>query len=1135
LRIDKLSQISNQGEEMGAMQTKLNPSDKLRSGRIAAAITGVLAAMALMLALPSANANAADLVDNPGTYNMTWLAPTGDDGMRFSPSRLTQSDFPLTEVTYQVNVAANGNITPVSAPTFPSRDVDDYCYGTNIIVCLSNPGVRATPQVLGDWTGHINPVTGAMTYNMPMRIRTQHTSGSNANNCYIGWSGNPIAIAGSTTGAGGEAYNRSTASGRLVAAGHTSPTITTETGGGPASSCNSMNSRLGLPSSDSFLRFHFTLTNASTGEPVRPWPVRPSFVANPDPVGEGDTVTLDASASVIENGVELCENQDVSEPDCGYRWDFDGDDVIDAVTNGPTVQTSYPDAGNYSPKLTIFDTVGKSDTYTGSVWVQVHPVAQIDTTPDPVTKETSNVFTFSIPDNPYDATTQCSIDWGPFTGCESGDTFAFVQADDATGSHNFRVRGITPGGVAGPADSHDFTIDRVKPRVTIAEGSKPADPTNVTSANFTFTADKPGSTLECQLDGGPWEPCGTNSSGSKAYSGLTEEPNPHQFRVRATDPLGNIGGDGNPGGGGYDWRVDLTAPVPSFTEKPAQPSNVVSPLFTWTSDEPVQLAQCRLKVNGAVSPWNACQTLVSQQFTDLEDADYEFAIRVLDIAGNWSEILSHAWLLETVAPNLEITSGPPELSTRSLAQFFYDHEDGVDLECQLDDREVQNPCPSGTKYAYLDDGAHFFTVTATDAALNFTTRTHSWSVKTSQPAVQIEPGSVPASSSTVDTAEFELVTVNGDAECRLDGGAWEACESNEGQSYSGLADGNHTFEVRAVDEYGNVSAIDAYSWLVVTAAPEVTITSGPASNTKLTSASFGFEVESADPTIVTECSLDGETFACSDPASVVGLEDGDHTFTVTATDTAGIQGHDTYEWRVKAKIPGLGFDEVPNALSNTADATFAFSSDEDPDVAYECKLDAGAWEACESPVSKTGLGQGNHTFSIRATDPVGNAAIETYQWNVDTVAPTVTFGSKPAATTSDVAEIITFTASEGGATFECSLDDAAFTACASPTLLKGLAKGAHSFRVRATDETGNQGAVATANWTINGPAVAGSPSSTQSNAASVTAPATQPKSSGNAKEAAPKAKTTAKKAKKAKKKSKKNKRAKKAKKARSKR
>jgi len=1091
LRINELTKTGNQGEIMGdTMTSHVSSSGMSASRRFTIRMASLLVAFAAVFAIAASMATSeasADLVGNPGTYTLSWDTDSGtganDNGWAFSNTKMNADKFPFNAASssngatsFQVNIDDDGNITMASTPTFRAVAVHTSCL-TGAFLCVGAPsGVKVTPQVAaGGWTGTINPITGLITMNMRSKLLSQSNSGSAIDDCSIGTDTSPIAIAPTTNDALGEAYNRSNGRARISATGFTVPLATNMAGGTPSDNCSRTTStswgNVGVPSTATKFRARITISNAGTFPQM---PVKANFVANPNPVAIDANTTLDASGAHLPNGVQACPNEAVSDTNCGYRWDFDGDGNVDQVTNGPTVQHNYPAIGTSNPRLTIYDTLGAFDTKTVAVVSQTRPTVQIDSAQPGTTAATSKAFTFSMVSDPYGASFQCSTDNGTFTACASGDTFNFAQTDDASSTHSFRVRGINPGGVTGPAVEQTWTIDRVKPRVTIAPASKPANPTNVTSANFTFTADKAGSTLECQLDGGSWAACGTNSTGTKAYSGLGETPNPHQFRIRATDPLGNIGGDGNPGGGSYDWRVDLTAPIPTFISKPANPSNDVSPLITFSSNEPVQLAQCRLKVNGVTGPWAACDSLTSKQYTDLADNQYEIGVRTQDVAGNFSNILAHAWLLETVAPNLEITSGPALLNKRSLAQFFFNYEAGANLACQLDSRPVQDPCATGVKYAYIEEGSHLLTVTATDAATNFTTKTYSWSVKTIQPVVAIEGSSVPASSSTVNTADFVLVTANGDAECRLDGAAWAACDSDEGQSYTDLADGNHTFEVRAVDEYGNVSPIDAYSWLVATGAPQVSFTSTPDEHSRYSTAYFGFDVVSADSTVTTVCSLDGlDPFDCSDPATLVGIQDGDHSFTVTATDTAGIQGSATYDWNVKAKIPGLGFDVVPSAISASADASFQFSSDEDPDVGYECNLDGAGFVPCTSPVANNGLSQGSHAFVIRATDSVGNAAVEIYEWKVDTVAPTVSFNSRPLSSTSEVAALISFEGSEADVTFECSLDNAAFAACASPTLVKNLALGAHSFRVRATDEAGNQGAIATASWSITAPAPSG--------------------------------------------------------------
>ena len=114
---------------------------------------------------------------------------------------------------------------------------------------------------------------------------------------------------------------------------------------------------------------------------------------------------------------------------------------------------------------------------------------------------------------------------------------------------------------------------------------------------------------------------------------------------------------------------------------------------------------------------------------------------------------------------------------------------------------------------------------------------------------------------------------------------------------------------------------------------------------------------------------------------------------------------------------------------------------------------------------------GPTTITARALDAARNAATSSVTVTVDNTPPDTTLTSTPPGVGPDSATFA-FAATEPGATFECSLDGAAFSACTSPKTYTGLAPGPHSFSVRAADALGNVDATpATYSWNV-GPVAA---------------------------------------------------------------
>jgi hypothetical protein len=219
-------------------------------------------------------------------------------------------------------------------------------------------------------------------------------------------------------------------------------------------------------------------------------------------------------------------------------------------------------------------------------------------------------------------------------------------------------------------------------------------------------------------------------------------------------------------------------------------------------------------------------------------------------------------------------------------------------------------------------------------------------------------------------------------QCKLDDGVYSACTSTK--SYEGLLEGSHTFSVKVSDAIGNTDLTPAsYTWTIDLTPPRTTITSKPQNRTDSDSASFSFTSSKAGSTF--QCRIDGNEYTrCISPNTYTGLSKGSHTFTVKATDAAGIieLTPPQYTWTIVESFT-VAITEHPSDPSRPESNSFSFTSNRDG-AAFQCQLDSGEYAACTSPVTYTRLTEDSHTFSVKAIDATGNEESEPalYTWAV---------------------------------------------------------------------------------------------------------------------------------------------------------
>ena len=249
-----------------------------------------------------------------------------------------------------------------------------------------------------------------------------------------------------------------------------------------------------------------------------------------------------------------------------------------------------------------------------------------------------------------------------------------------------------------------------------------------------------------------------------------------------------------------------------------------------------------------------------------------------------------------------------------------------------------------------------------------------------------------------------------------------------------------------------------------TAAPDTSITSGPAGPTNDNTPTFAFTSSEAGATF--ECRTDGGSWsACTSPATLAALADGAHSFDVRAKDAAGNTdatpaGRSFTVNTQDTTAPDTAITGGPTGTTGDNTPTFTFTATE-TGATFECRIDAGSWNACSSPLTTAALAGGPHTFAVRAKDALGNVdaspASRSFTVSIaDTTAPDTAITSGPSGPTNDNTPTFGFNApGESGATFECRIDTGSWNACSSPLTTAALADGAHTFAVRAKDAAGN--------------------------------------------------------------------------------
>ena len=612
---------------------------------------------------------------------------------------------------------------------------------------------------------------------------------------------------------------------------------------------------------------------------------------------------------------------------------------------------------------------------------------------------------------------------------------------------------------------------------------------------------------QVSLDGGTtWIDLTVTGTTWRYTDGRTLTDGTYQYQVRVIDNAGNVGATDS-----QDVVIDLTKPAAAtITVDSVSQDTGLSDSDFITSDNQISLKgtlgaalgsgdHAQISLDGGATWTDVSVSGLSWTYVDgrtLADGDYNYQLRVIDDAGNISATTSQVVTIDTVAPDASKTIAIDSISddTGLSSSDFITNDtyltlhgslgatlaDGEYAQISIDGGVTwQNVIVTGNSWYYVDgrtlgNQTYDYYVRVVDSAGNVGASAHQQvTVDTVAPDAAI---TVTVDNITVDTGfdnndfltSSTSYTLNGTLGAELGAGEYVQVSMDGGTTWvyatvSGtrwsyndtrtLADGDYRYQVRVVDQAGNVGATTTQDVTVDTQAPQYGITidsisedtgqSGSDFITMDTSLTINGSLGSAlasDERV--QISLDGgntwiDTTVTNQRWSYTDtrdLADGDYTYQVRIIDQAGNVGSTSSQVVTVDTTPPDTVGTVVSYTDGEGERTGTYGASvatddtsplingtlnrapEDGEIVqlYRDGILLGQVTMNGSAswsYQDNGLLDGNHTYILRVTDKAGNyTESDGFVLNVDTSIPTTT-AAITAQTTSDTTPIVSGTVS----------------------------------------------------------------------------------------------------------------------------